>query len=383
MNESIGEMYVTRPFLPPKEEYDRYLDIIWQNCVLTNQGLLHRRFEDALSETYDKNYVTLINNGHMALDIALKALNIKGEVITTPFTFVSTTHVLTTNNITPVFCDIRTSDLTMDPNQIERLITPKTTAIMPVHVYGHFCDVKSISQIAEKYGIKVIYDAAHAFGARYKGNSIARYGDVSMLSFHATKLFHTIEGGALVCGKAELKNKFDVIKNYGFEGETNIQYIGINAKMNEFQAAMGLSILPYISDIMQRRKAATLIYREELADLPGVSLFFPDKDPDVVYNYAYMPILIDCKKFGATRDEVYFRLKDFKIYSRRYFYPLTPDFQCYAGRFDNLQLPVARMAASQVLCLPLWDSITSEQVAYVCSKIKGIRSEHTGRLLKP
>lgn len=364
------DIMVTRPFLPDKEVFKGYIDEIWDNQWLTNQGPLHERFRNELKSYLKAPFVTPTVNGHLALEIAIKGLGLKGEVITTPFTFASTTHALALNHIKPVFCDIKESDFTLNPELIEGLITEKTTAIMPVHVYGHACDTEKIESIAKKHNLKVIYDAAHAFGVTKHGKSIGLCGDVSMFSFHATKLFNTIEGGALVYQNPEYEHIFNAYKNFGIESEEVVAYIGGNAKMNEFQAAMGLANLPYMSTIIENRKESTMLYRKNLADLPGVRFFVPEDDEEVRYNYAYMPIEIDSEKAGISRDEVYMKLKQSGIYSRKYFYPIATEFDCYKEYAADANVPVARKAGKNVLALPLYYNMGADTVEYVCCKIK-------------
>lgn len=365
-----NNILVTRPFLPPKEEFQRYLDSIWENQWLTNQGPLHEQFVAQLKEYLQAPCVTPTVNGHLALEIALQGLGIHGEVITTPFTFASTTHALSLCGIKPVFCDIREDDFTMDPDKIEALITENTTAIMPVHVYGHMCDTKKIEAIAKKYNLKVIYDAAHAFGVRKNGRSAGLFGDVSMFSFHATKLFNTIEGGALVYSEESYERLFNAYKNFGIENEESVPYIGGNAKMNEFQAAMGLANLPYLDEIMEDRKRSTQRYRELLQDVPGIKFFTPDADPEVEYNYAYMPIVVDAEKFGMTRDALNLALKEDHIFTRKYFYPIVTEYQCYKDFMKDAHVPVAERAGKRVMTLPLYYKMGEETVDYVCACIK-------------
>ena len=363
------KIFVTRPFLPPKEEFDAYCAGIWKRDQLTNNGPLVQQLAEKLKEYFGAHQVNLMVNGHQALDVAIKGLGLSGEVITTPFTFASTTHALTLNGIKPVFCDIRESDLTMDPDQIESLITEKTTAIVPVHVYGHPCDVERIDAIAKKYNLKVIYDAAHTFGAKKNGRALCCYGDVSMLSFHATKLYHTIEGGALIYEDESYTRLFNAYKNFGIEGEEHVDLIGGNAKMNEFQAAMGLANLPYIDDLMEERRQITERYRELLADVPGIRYFEPEKQPGVKHNYAYFPILIEEEKFGASRDAVYEKLKKQNVFTRRYFWPIVPDFGCYRKEHEKDGLPVTRMAGREVLCLPIYNGLALETVEWIVKKM--------------
>lgn len=363
-------IFVTKPFLPDRRAFDALVDQIWENNCLTNNGPLVKELSEKLCEYLSAPNVNLMVNGHQALEIALKGLGITGEVITTPFTFASTTHALTLNNITPVFCDIKESDLTMDEAQIESMITEKTTAILPVHVYGHACNTEKIEEIAQKHGLKVIYDAAHTFGAQKNGKGLCNCGDVSMLSFHATKLYNSIEGGALVYKDNSYTRIFNAYKNFGIEGEEQIDYIGGNAKMNEFQAAMGLCNLPHIPALIQERREITLHYRKLLADIPGIRFFEPEKQPGFEYNFAYMPILIDEEIFGAGRNEVYQKLKEKEIFARRYFWPVIPDFGCYAKEYGEARLPVTRRMGRMVLCLPIYNGMPQEVVARVVDAIK-------------
>ncbi len=361
-------IFVTRPYLPPKEEYDRLTDEIWNNRWLTNQGAVLQRFEAALADYLEVPQVSTVVNGHMALDIAIKALELTGEVITTPFTFASTTHAIVQNGLTPVFCDIDEHTLTMDVSKIEALITERTSAILAVHVYGHPCDMQAIENIAQKHGLKVIYDAAHAFGVRVDGKSIVTYGDISIFSFHATKLFHSVEGGMLYARDPELLRKCNLLRNYGIENEILVSSPGGNAKMSEFHAAMGLLVLKRIDELIEERRTITQRYRENLKDLPGL-LLCDSTAPNASYNYAYMPSRI-LPEFPVDRDELYESLKESGIYTRRYFYPLTSDFACYENKFANAQVSVAKMVASQILALPIYNGLTSEEVDYICQCIR-------------
>lgn len=366
MNNNI---FVTRPFLPDKEVFKRYIDEIWESQWLTNQGPLHERFISALKEYLRVPYVTPTVNGHLALEIALKGLNITGEVITTPFTFASTIHSLTLCNIKPVFCDIKKSDFTIDAEKIEALITEKTTAIMPVHVYGHLCEVNQIEVIAKKHNLKVIYDAAHAFGVKKDGISVGMFGDVSMFSFHATKLFNTIEGGALIYKSKGYEKLFNAYKNFGIEDEEHIPHVGGNAKMNEFQAAMGLANLPYINEIINDRRKSTIRYRDRLQKISGIRYFIPEEAKGIDYNYSYFPIVVDSNEIGKTRDELYLYLKERNIYTRKYFYPIASDYECYKGFKLNDAVPIAREAGKTVLTLPLYYGMGIDTVDYVCDNI--------------
>ena len=353
---------VTQPCLPPLDEFMPYLQQIWQNKWLTNNGPLHQQLEKELAEYLGVKYISVFSNGTLALITSLQALNITGEVITTPFSFVATTHSLWWNKITPIFVDIEPKFLNLDPTKIEAAITPQTTAIMPVHVYGSPCEVDEIQGIADKHGLKVIYDAAHAFGVKKDGDSILNYGDLSVLSFHATKVYSTIEGGAIICHTEEMKHHIDNLKNFGFRGETVVEEPGINAKLNEVQAAYGLLQLKYVDGFIARRKEITELYRSLLKDISGIR--FLDDMEGVTHGYSYFPILIDKEKFGKSRDEVYEHLKSHNIYSRRYFYPLISSFEPYntlEGSTPN-NLKVAHKAAENVLCLPIFVELEDKQV---------------------
>ena len=361
---------VTKPFLPPKQELLHYIDEIYDNEYLTNNGPLHRKLNKELIEYLGVKYLTLVVNGHSGLEIIVKGLNIKGEVITTPFTFVSTTHSLTLNGVKPVFCDIKPSDLTIDEDKIEALITPKTTAIMPVHVYGHMCNVEAIEKIAKKHGLKVIYDAAHTFGVKYKGKALASYGDVSMISFHATKIFNTIEGGALVYDDESLIRVFDAYKNFGIEGPEKVDYVGGNAKMNEFQAAMGLANLTHMAEIIAERKTLVELYREQLNGINGIKYYVPEKMyKEFEYNYSYFPIMVE-DEYGESRDALYDHLLEKNIYARKYFYPIMTKLGCYKDKSAGVKLPVAEEAGQKILCLPLYNGLSSEAIIGICKIIK-------------
>ena len=368
----MKKIMVTKPFLPPIEEYEEKLKEIWQNNWLTNKGPLYYRFEDKLKKYIDCNNICLTVNGHSSLDIAVKSLGISGEVITTPFTFASTTHALTMNGIKPVFCDIKESDLTIDEEKIENLITSKTTAILAVHVYGHMCNVEKINKIAEKHNLKVIYDAAHAFGCIYNGQSIANYGDASIFSFHATKLFNTIEGGCCVYKDNKYEKLFNAYRNFGIYDEDIVYYVGGNAKMNEFQAAMGLVNINYIDDIIVKRKKLTQYYRNKLDGIRGIKYFVSDSIKDYKYNYAYMPIVVDNSALAIDRDSLYSKLKEYGIYTRKYFYPCIPDYACYKDLYGNCDIPIARKIADSVLCLPLYYDLEYDDIDYIIDSIKQI-----------
>lgn len=358
---------VTRPFLAPKEEYDQLIQEIWNTNWLTNNGPLLREFEENLKSYLNLDRLHLTVNGHIALETAIRAFDLQGEVITTPFTFASTTHAIVRQGLTPVFCDIRPDDYTIDPAQIESLISDKTCAIVPVHVYGYPCAVDTIQNIANKYGLKVIYDAAHTFGVRLKGKSLCSYGDSSILSFHATKLFHSIEGGAVISHDDEYSQKIEEGKNYGIIDEETVASSGGNAKMNEFQAAMGILNLRYIDTIVEERRQLTEHYHKLLDTIPGISYYCPD--PSIVeYNYAYMPVVVDEQVCGCSRNELYLRLKEKEINARKYFYPITNEFQCYKNLYAH-NTPVAKRISESILCLPLYNGLSFSEIDNICTII--------------
>ncbi len=369
----IQRLNVTEPSLPDLDKYVVCLRDIWDSKWITNNGQYHKKFERSLQEYLGVGHISLFANGTLALVIGLQALNITGEVITTPYSFVATTHSLHWNNITPVFCDINEHDFNINPDKIESLITDKTTAILPVQVYGNPCDNNKIQGIADKHGLKVIYDAAHAFAVDKEGKSILNWGDMSILSFHATKVFNTAEGGAIVCNDPVLKDRIDHLINFGFENEVTIVGSGINAKMNELIAAYGLLQLETIDEQIAKRKKNVGYYRELLNDVSGITIF--EDIPGYRHNYSYFPILIDEKHFKKSRDKVYEDLKGDNIYARRYFYPLISELPTYshlptAGK-DNL--PVASTLSAQILCLPLFADITREDIEKVVAIVKGNR----------
>lgn len=363
-------VFVTKPHLPPLEEFLPYLEQIWGSRILTNNGPYHQELEQRLCEYLGVKHVSLFTNGTLALVTALQALNIKGEVITTPFSFVATTHALWWNNITPVFADIEPETFTLDPDKIEAAITPKTTAILPVHVYGYPCKVGHIQEVATRHRLKVIYDAAHAFDSRYNGQSLCSFGDMSILSFHATKVFNTFEGGAIVCRTAEMKEHIDNLKNFGFRGETTVVEPGINAKMNEFQAALGLLQLNYLEAAIQRRREITMLYREYLQHIPGITI--PMDVPGVKHNYSYFPVLVNEKLFGMSRDELYQTLREKNMYARRYFYPLISHFAPYRAlpSANPANLPVAREISDSVICLPIYPDLEGDVINAIVHIIK-------------
>lgn len=368
------EIMVTRSFLPPIEEYMGYLQNIWKSHWLTNNGKIHNELQDRLSSYLGTKHTTLFTNGHLALEAAIECLNLKGEIITTPYTFVSTTNAIIRKGCTPVMCDIKESDLTIDETMLEHLITEKTSAIIPVHVYGHPCNVEAISGIAKKYNLKVIYDAAHAFGVKIRGKGIMEFGDISMLSFHATKLFNTIEGGALAYNN-NYQVKLNQLKNFGITDEEHAEYIGGNAKMNEFQAAMGLANIKYVDQLIRERKEITNRYRKRLSQISGIRFFEADKDPSIQYNYAYFPVLIDEKAFGSGRDELHSALKKYNIFTRKYFYPLTCDFESCKKYIQIANVEKARRVSESILTLPIYNGLKLEMVDYIVDCIEEIQCE--------
>jgi dTDP-4-amino-4,6-dideoxygalactose transaminase len=352
-------IYVTRPYLPPLEEFIPYLQSIWEKRILTNGGPFHVELEKALCEYLGVEHIAVFTNGTIALVTALQALRIRGEVITTPYSFVATTHSLLWNGIEPVFADIDPDTLNLDPAKVEAAITPKTTAIMPVHCYGNPCDVEAFKRIADQYGLKLIYDAAHAFGVKDAGGSILRHGDFSVLSFHATKVFNTFEGGAIVCPDAATKLYIDQLKNFGYVDEVTVVAPGINGKLSEINAAMGLLQLKYVDQAITARKEIAAIYRESLKGVKGVHCLGNMAGNSA--NYSYFPILLG-QDYGMSRDEVYEKLKRNNINARRYFFPLITSFPMYSNIPSALSanLPVATDAASRVLCLPIYPGLTRE-----------------------
>ena len=371
MVEKINKpVFVTQPALPPLEEFTEYLKHIWEKKIITNNGPFHKQFEKELAEYLGVSYVSLFVNGTIALVAALKVLKITGEVITTPFSFAATTHSLWWNNIKPVFADIEPEYFNLDPDRVEAAITPLTTAIMPVHVYGNPCKIDRFQQIAETYGLKLIYDAAHAFGVRINGNSILNFGNLSILSFHATKTFNTIEGGAIVCHDEKTKKRIDLLKNFGITGETTVIEPGINGKMNELQSAYGLLQLKHVNEYISKCKVLAQTYREQLNGISGIS-FFNEMD-GVDHSYSFFPVLINSQSFGKSRDEVYKELKKHNIFSRRYFYPLIshfPTYRCLASaRKENL--PVAETISNQILCLPIFPMLEKAIVRKICTLLR-------------
>ncbi len=365
-----SKIYVTQPYLPPLVEFIPYLEKIWDSKIITNGGPFHQQLEQALCDYLGVKHISLFTSGTIALVTALQALRITGEVITTPYSFVATSHSLLWNGIKPVFVDIDPNTLNLDPDRIEAAITPQTTAIMPVHCYGHPCDVESIQRIADTYSLKVIYDAAHAFGVQLQTSSVLNHGDLSVMSFHATKVFNTFEGGAIVSPDAKTKQHIDHLKNFGFVGEVTVVAPGINGKMSEFNAALGLLQLKGVDEALQKRKTIDVRYREGLACVKGIYCLQDAGEKSA--NYAYFPILVR-PGYLLNREELYQKLRDYGIYARRYFYPLISDFPMYRGLLSAAvsNLPVASKAATEVLCLPIYPGLTSEQVDFVIQIIAG------------
>ncbi|MBR3149016.1 MAG: DegT/DnrJ/EryC1/StrS family aminotransferase [Eubacterium sp.] len=361
---------VTQSSIPPFDEYCNEIKEIWDTKWLTNMGVKHNQLQSELEAYLSVPNVSLFTNGHLALENILEAFNFaKGsEIITTPFTFASTTHAVVRSGCKPVFCDIKYDDYTIDETKIEELITDKTVAILPVHVYGNVCNVDVIQRIADKYSLKVIYDAAHAFGVTYKGRGAASFGDASILSFHATKVFNTIEGGAVCFSDSRLAQVLKDIKNFGIHGPESTLYVGGNAKMNEFQAAMGICNLRHIDDEIAKRKLVYNRYIDNLKDIDGVKLNYISDD--IVSNYAYFPVVFDNYKY--SRDDVFDKLNSHNIFARKYFYPLTNDFECYQGNhdFNSEKTPIAKHISECVLCLPMFADLNFEEIDFICDIIK-------------
>lgn len=368
MNKPI---YVTQPYLPPLEEFKPYLEEIWANKILTNGGPFHQRLEKALCEYLGVEHLALFTNGTIALVTALQALRITGEVITTPYSFVATAHSLLWNGIKPVFVDVDPNTLNLDPARIEAAITPQTTAIMPVHCYGHPCDVDAIQKIADNYNLRVIYDSAHAFGVQCHCGSVLKHGDLSVLSFHATKVFNTFEGGAIICPDAKTKMRIDQLKNFGIVDELTVVAAGINGKMSEINAAFGMLQLKHIDQALARRKEIDRTYRELLQNVKGIRCL--NDAGEIVANYSYFPILVDID-YPISRDALYQKFKELGIYTRRYFYPLISDFPMYRGlpSANRANLPNAVSAADRVLCLPIYPALPPEDQQRVIDLIKDI-----------
>lgn len=363
----MKKIHVTRSLMPDFEEYCEEIKELWDSHWLTNMGKKHKEFQSALCEYLGVKNIELVVNGHMALEMTLQAMELSGEVITTPFTFASTTHAIVRNGLTPVFCDINPDDFTIDVDKIEELITEKTSAILPVHVYGKICDVEKIEEIARKYNLKVIYDAAHTFGETYKGAGVGSFGDASIFSFHATKVFNTIEGGAVCYKDKALGDRIYDLKNFGIHGPEVVSGIGANAKMNEFQAAMGLCNLRHIDGEISARKAVFEKYTDILGDVKGIKTTSVQRD--VTSNYAYFPVVFDEEEFGKSRDEIHQKLYDEGIVARKYFYPITSDFDCYKGKFNPLDAPIAYDISKRVLALPIYGGLSLDIVEKICKII--------------
>ena len=365
------KILVTRSSMPSMDEYVEEIKDLWESHWLTNMGVKHQKLQSELEKYFDVPHTILYTNGHLALENIIAAMQFPegGEVITTPFTFVSTTHSIVRNGLVPVFCDVNDVNYTMDVTKIEALITDKTVAIVPVHVYGNLCDVEAIQKIADKYNLKVIYDAAHAFGVQYKGVSAANFGDASMFSFHATKVFNTIEGGAITFSDDALVQVLNDMKNFGIRGAESIAYVGGNAKMSEFQAAMGICNLRHVDDEIQKRKAVVEHYRKRLQGIDGIKLC--EEQSDVKHNYSYFPVVFDGYKY--TRDDVFELLAQENIVARKYFYPLTNDIECYADYPTSgaEKTPVAKYLADRVLTLPMYADLSLEAVDKICDIILG------------
>ena len=359
------QILVTKSSIPDLNEFVEEIKDLWESRWLTNMGVKHQLLEEKLREYLNTENITLFVNGHLALESIIQAMELKGEVITTPFTFISTTHAIVRSGLAPVFCDINYDDYTIDVSKIEDLITERTSAIIPVHVYGNICHYQEIDRIAKKYNLIVIYDAAHAFGEKINGINVSNLGDASMFSFHATKVFNTIEGGAITYKKNELKEKLDQIKNFGITGPEIIESVGGNAKMNEFQAAMGICNLRHVDDEIEKRRKIVERYKERLFDIKGIKLY--EEKGNIKSNYAYFPVLFDGYK--TNRDEIYEKLKKNNIFARKYFYPLTNDAQCYKNQFNVEETPTAKYVSERILTLPLYADLELLDVDRICDII--------------
>jgi len=365
-------IYITRPLLPPIRKVNKKIKEIWKSKWLTNMGIQHQTLESALKKYLHVPYLTLFCNGTIALQLAFQALKLKDEVITTPFTFAATVNALYQNNLKPIYCDIKFEDFNINPELIEDLITSKTSAILPVHVFGNPCNIEQISKIAEDNNLKVIYDAAHCFGVEYKNKGIGNYGDISMFSFHATKTFHTLEGGALTYNNSELSKNLCLLKNFGIKNEEEIILPGINAKMNELQAAIGLLNLQLVNEEIEKRKKLIYIYKENLKFIEGIK--YLDEKKNIKYNYQYFPILIDENEFNYNRDHVYEYLKKYNIFSRKYFFPLCTDYK-FVRREKQIQIPNSERVANQILCLPLYGDLTQKDIEKICKVLINIKNK--------
>lgn len=367
----MKKILVTRSSMPPMDEYIEEIQELWETHWLTNMGSKHKQFQSELKAYLGAPNIDLLTNGHMALELTMQAMNLQGEVITTPYTFASTTHAIVRNGLTPVFCDINPDDFTIDTTKIEALITDKTSAIVPVHVYGNICNIEEIERIAKKYELKVIYDAAHTFGETYKGKGIAAYGDASCFSFHATKVFNTIEGGAVSFTDPDFGLNLYRLKNFGIRGPEMVDGVGANAKMNEFCAAMGLCNLRHIEEEIAKRKRVVERYRNHLEGIIGLKMNIIQKD--VESNYGYFPVVFDEQTFGASRNEVFEKLAENDIGARKYFYPITNTFDCFHGKYDEALTPIALHISKRVLTLPLYADLCMEDVDRICELILSCR----------
>ena len=371
-------IYVTRPFLRLLDKFCDGLKEIWESHWLTNNGPILKRYTRELENYFETDNICLFNNGTLALQIGLQGMGISGEVITTPFTFVATTHALYWNKIRPVFVDVEPDYYTLDPEKVEAAITPWTTAILAVHVFGYPCKLNALADIARRHNLRLIYDAAHAFGVTVGDKSIAHFGDMSMFSFHATKLYHSIEGGMLTFKDSGVKKTFDYLKNFGFENEVEVVMPGTNAKMNEMQALMGSMVLGSVDAQIEKSRQIAALYREKLKDVRGIR-FMPELPKDVRYNYAYMPIEVNEQEFGMSRDVLYEKLKKYNVYSRRYFYPLICDFACYRSVSVKDPLTLARLVASRILTLPIYYDLSLDDVDKICDIIIMLSSKESSR----
>ena len=365
----MKKILVTQSSMPSFEEYCEEIESIWDTIHLTNNGPKHKMLEQQLKEYLRAENMTLVTNGHLALQLALKVLNLTGEVITTPFTFVSTVNAIVENGLTPVFCDINPESYTIDADKIEDLITDKTSAILAVHVYGNVCDVEKLEKLAKKHNLKLIYDAAHVFGVTYKGKSVTSFGDISMLSFHATKVFNTIEGGGLIYHSEELYSKLDALKNFGISQEGDVPQESINAKMNEFQAAMGICNLRHVDNEILKRRNVVKRYRKNLQNRDGIRILVEQNE--VQSNYAYFPVVFEKEIFGKSRDEVAACLERENIFARKYFYPIVSEFSYYKKNCSVNETPIAKEVSEKILCLPLYANLTEEDVDRICKIILG------------
>lgn len=363
-------IYVTRSSMPPYEEYIEMIKPLWESHALTNMGEYHKKLEEKLCDYLEVDYISMMTNGHMALEMAIQSMNLTGEVITTPFTFISTTHAISRNNLTPVFCDIKEDDFTIDPSKIEALINKRTSAIVAVHVFGNICDVEEIDRIAKKHNLKVIYDAAHSFGVTYKGKHVVNFGDASTLSFHATKVYNSVEGGAVVYHDENIGSELYSLKNFGIRSEVLIDGIGANAKMDEFRAIMGLCNLKYIDGEIAKRKRVHEKYVELLNGIKGLTI--PEKQQNVKSNYIYFPVLFDSEILKVSRDFVYDELKKENIFARKYFYPLISDTECYHNVYSSKETPIAKKISDSVLTLPIYADLEMEDVERICKAINEI-----------